>query len=309
VEKNDITTIENLIRIDANVNIKNAVGKTPLEISISKGNEKVIMALLESKQLSLNEKNNEDETYLTSVIKSNYKERLKFVVLEKLLLCGADPNIVDGNDQSPLLIALEKQCPPSIIKVLTDHEARVTFILELNETSLIVKYIKYLMKCNANIILDPKEGVEIINKVVDIVLTTKNTTIFKYFVKNNIDCFSIDAVKKIIDRDNKLNLLQILVENDLNINMKDEKGNTLLDYAVQYQSQDIKIYLLDHGAIYHGEEEEECPICYNILGPSRENRRCKICRNTFHKKCLITWFENSPLPTCPLCRNIILEVI
>ncbi|KAK3943378.1 hypothetical protein QBC46DRAFT_338629 [Diplogelasinospora grovesii] len=49
----------------------------------------------------------------------------------------------------------------------------------------------------------------------------------------------------------------------------------------------------------------ECAICYSIVSSDRmlPDKKCKTCRNPFHRICLYKWFQTSNQNSCPLCRN------
>ncbi|KHN98414.1 C3HC4 type (RING finger) zinc finger containing protein [Metarhizium album ARSEF 1941] len=53
--------------------------------------------------------------------------------------------------------------------------------------------------------------------------------------------------------------------------------------------------------------QSECAICYSIISTDKRtaDKRCRTCKNLFHRTCLYKWFETSSQNTCPLCRNTI----
>ncbi|PIA18288.1 hypothetical protein COEREDRAFT_79789 [Coemansia reversa NRRL 1564] len=52
---------------------------------------------------------------------------------------------------------------------------------------------------------------------------------------------------------------------------------------------------------------EDCSICYSAVGAldnSLPTKKCRTCKNKFHRMCLFKWFSTSNQSTCPLCRNL-----
>ncbi|KXJ86177.1 hypothetical protein Micbo1qcDRAFT_153373 [Microdochium bolleyi] len=49
----------------------------------------------------------------------------------------------------------------------------------------------------------------------------------------------------------------------------------------------------------------ECAICYSFIGSDKgvPDKKCKTCKNPFHRTCLFKWFASSNNNTCPLCRT------
>ncbi|KAH7031413.1 uncharacterized protein B0I36DRAFT_323878 [Microdochium trichocladiopsis] len=49
----------------------------------------------------------------------------------------------------------------------------------------------------------------------------------------------------------------------------------------------------------------ECAICYSFIGSDQgvPDRKCRTCKNPFHRTCLFKWFATSNNNTCPLCRT------
>jgi len=49
----------------------------------------------------------------------------------------------------------------------------------------------------------------------------------------------------------------------------------------------------------------ECAICYSFIGSDKgvPDKKCRTCKNPFHRTCLFKWFATSNNNTCPLCRT------
>ncbi|ORX45982.1 hypothetical protein BCR36DRAFT_585445 [Piromyces finnis] len=71
--------------------------------------------------------------------------------------------------------------------------------------------------------------------------------IFEYIARKHIELFTPNIVNDIISRD-RLDLLKILVQNQLDINIQDENGNIPLVYAIKFNERFISNYLIECGA-------------------------------------------------------------
>lgn len=47
--------------------------------------------------------------------------------------------------------------------------------------------------------------------------------------------------------------------------------------------------------------DEDCPICYDPLGPAEGCRSCPVCRKHFHTRCIFRALRSTTL--CPMCRS------
>ncbi|ORX57849.1 hypothetical protein BCR36DRAFT_344603 [Piromyces finnis] len=121
-----------------------------------------------------------------------------------------------NNDQSILLYAM-KLGSKVIIKFLIDYYACIDFTKK-HEIFYLISNSKW-----------------------------KHTELFEYFAKYNTKNFNSESLKTIISC-NRLDLLKILVENHLDVNIKDEKGFTLLAFALKIHKHQIIDYLIKCGA-------------------------------------------------------------
>jgi ankyrin repeat protein len=71
---------------------------------------------------------------------------------------------------------------------------------------------------------------------------------FKCFAHYNIDFFSCDMVNIIMNKWKRIDMLKVLIENHLNVNRKDNLGNTLLANAIITDNMYMVKYLIHHGA-------------------------------------------------------------
>ncbi|KAG4094576.1 ankyrin [Neocallimastix lanati (nom. inval.)] len=259
----DIETSKYLISNGADLNFIDKFGNSAFDISVTKCTD-LVTILINNKNLLLNRPNRRGETPLISIIKSinscmNKEKKISYYYLNisfkiaSLIERGSDVNFVDMEGNTPLVYAIEKKSL-SVVMLLIKNGANINFFIKNRNLSIVmyaielnrVDIVKYLVKCGANINFKNENDINVL------ISTSKvgKTKIFEYLVKNNVNDFTSEIIHKIIV-DNRLDLLNILIENDLNINIRDEKGNTPLVYAIQCRNIDITEYLISHGADCH----------------------------------------------------------
>jgi len=259
----DIETSKYLISNGADLNFIDKFGNSAFDISVTKCTD-LVTILINNKNLLLNRPNRRGETPLISIIKSinscmNKEKKISYYYLNisfkiaSLIERGSDVNFVDMEGNTPLVYAIEKKSL-SVVMLLIKNGANINFFIKNRNLSIVmyaielnrVDIVKYLVKCGANINFKNDNDINVL------ISTSKvgKTKIFEYLVKNNVNDFTSEIIHKIIV-DNRLDLLNILIENDLNINIRDEKGNTPLVYAIQCRNIDITEYLISHGADCH----------------------------------------------------------
>jgi len=197
-------------------------------------------------------------------------------MVELLLHRGAKVNITDGLwEYSSLIYAIEEDSL-SMAKLLIDHGANVNYgrgtllraaikqksvsILQLllengakvNEIAIIMyavrvgdlEIFKYLYPYTANINFNDRYDSNSLIKSID---KSGKTEIFEYLLKHNLNDVSDKIVKNIIFN-NQLDLLKILMDNNFDINFRDDEGNTLLVYAIKNCNKPMVDYLINIGA-------------------------------------------------------------
>jgi len=197
-------------------------------------------------------------------------------MVELLLHYGAQVNITDGLwEYSSLIYAIEEDSL-SMAKLLIDHGANVNYgrgtlirsaikqksvaILQLllengakvNEIAIIMyavrvgdlEIFKYLYPYAANINFSDRYDSNSLIKSID---KSGKTEIFEYLIKHNLNDISDKIVKNIIFN-NQLELLKILMNNNFDINFRDDEGNTLLVYAIKNCNKSMVDYLISIGA-------------------------------------------------------------
>jgi len=197
-------------------------------------------------------------------------------IVELLLRHGAKVNITDGLwEYSSLVYAIEEESLP-IAKLLIEHGANVNYgrgtllrsaikhqslpmlklLLEngakVNEIAIIMYVIrlgnlevfKYLYNYSTNINFNDRYDSNSLIKSID---KSGKTDIFEYLVKHNMNDVSDKIVKNIIFN-NQMDLLKILIDNNFNVNFRDDEGNTLLVYAIKNCNKSMVDYLIDMNA-------------------------------------------------------------
>eukprot|EP00833_Pecoramyces_ruminatium_P006505 jgi/Orpsp1_1/1180537/evm.model.c7180000073809.1 len=260
---NDVETSKYLISNGADLNFVDKFGNSAFDISINKCTD-LLTVLINNKNLLLNKPNMRGETPLISIIKSinsyiNKEKKISYYYLNisfkiaSLIERGSDVNFVDKDGNTPLVYAIEKKSL-SVVMLLIKNGANINFFIKNRNLSVVmyaielnrVDIVKYLVKCGANINFKNENDINVL------INTSKigKTKIFEYLVKNNVNDFTSEIIQKII-LDKRLDLLNILIENDLNINIKDDKGNTPLVYAIKCRNMEIIEYLINNGADCH----------------------------------------------------------
>ncbi|ORX81126.1 ankyrin, partial [Anaeromyces robustus] len=107
--------------------------------------------------------------------------------------------------------------------------------------------LKILVSQNINIELkDKHDYTPLINAIV-----CRNFSIINYLLEIGADIQPVNLHIKVIEKiiiNNDFNILKNLVEHHLDINAKDEEGNTPLIYAIKNRNIEIVEYLLKMGA-------------------------------------------------------------
>jgi ankyrin repeat protein len=189
--REDIETIEYLTGSGADVNIKFKSGGSALDLAISKG-YRFIYALLHNKiNIALNIPNEEGETPLISVIKSNdFTIEEKKRILQKLIKKGANVNFIDKEENTPLVYAIQMKSLP-IIKLLIENGANINHLIKSSYITVLMEAIglgemdivKYLVECNANINFKNEFG----NTPLTYAISTNNDQMVKYLIDSGAD--------------------------------------------------------------------------------------------------------------------------
>jgi len=284
----DIDTVIQLIKMGADLSYKEENkkrGNSALDIAISIENEVIFNILLNCPQIELNNPDWRGETSLMTIIKLNQiKLEDKIKVIKKLIERGSDVNFVDSSknnaliyavnekllpvaeqliehgadvnfltayDNTPLVYAVEKRNLP-MVKLLVNHGADINFHIE-NKNKTIIMYaielgavdiVKYLIDIGSDLQFS---NLSIFFDIVEAINKNGQKEIFEYIAQKHIELFTPNIVNEIISWD-RLDLLKILVQNHLDVNIRDDNGNIPLVYAIKFNERQITNYLIENGA-------------------------------------------------------------
>lgn len=253
------------------------------------------------------------------IIASNLNN-LKIVKL--LIKNGANINSKDTSNNNALHFACI-QNNFKIAKLLIDNNIDVNKKNNFLETPLIIacnnnnfKIAALLIKKNADIYVRDKNNFSLIYNS----LKNNNNLITKILLKNiNIfDDNNLNYLPIFCSTNNNLSILKLIIENcDLDINFRDDKGNSALFYACIYNNLDIVEYLLKFKLNLNIKNNDNKTIldiaCENnnkklIKLLLKKNIQILISQKTFlnldpdNKKLLIEY--NIKLKLCDICNEM-----
>ncbi|ORX87446.1 ankyrin [Anaeromyces robustus] len=254
-------TIEYLVNNGVDVNCKNKLGISNLDLFISEGYTFLSLLLSYNNNILLNIPNLQGETPLITLIKINtYTDEEKEDIIDCLIKKGSDVNFIDNLGNSPLVYAIQKKSL-SIVNLLIKNEANLNYIIKSRNQSILMyaieleemEIIHILIEYGADINFKNSEG----DSAIKMASQKGKLDIFEYLVKYDINNFNSQVINEIISEE-RLDLLIILVNNHLDINIKDENENTPLVYAFKNRQPDIVKYLIENGAdIYNKNKQGE----------------------------------------------------
>jgi len=227
--KEDVKLIKYLLSKNADVNYhsnKKGRGQSAIDIAICIGNKDIFFLLIDSGKVELDQINQKNEIPLISIIKSTKLDlEEQKIWIKKLLQNGADINIIDKCECSPLSQAIK--C----------HSLSLT---------------KFLVEHGANIEVYDKNN----NGPLTFAIFENNIPIIQYLIDCGVDLNPIDENKQnpleVAIRWGYLSVVKILVENgaDVNCVIKDYKDNdiSILGYCFQVHESAIAKYLIEKGA-------------------------------------------------------------
>jgi len=164
--KEDIETIEYLVTNGANVNYKNNIGKSPLDLAISKGYKFLNALLTNNNNLSMNmPKVMEENPYATIIKLNGYSLKEKEDIIQKLINNGYKINSIDKSEKTPLVYAIQYHLL-SVVRLLVENGADINYFMKDTNTTVLMYAIergnldsfKYLVECNADINYETKDG-------------------------------------------------------------------------------------------------------------------------------------------------------
>ena len=228
-ENNNLDLIKLLIKnkVDVNFNLIDGFVAFTIYCYYSKPEFEIGKLLLLNTDLKILDCNNQN--ILIKICNSNFNiiDKLKLV---KLIIDKVDINFLDNFNKTALNY-LENKFKNLIsqyfININYDYiESYINLFLLLNKDhnelkSLIIKILNNIYKKNDE------------DKIIKLL---------KSYVSNDLNKLLFEC-----GRHNKLSLVKLLVNNYCDINLKDENGNTLIDFAYLNNSNNFMKYILDNG--------------------------------------------------------------
>jgi len=224
----------------------------------------------------------------TTIKLNHYPLNLKLKLIEQLVERGGDVNYVDSSRNTPLIYAIQEKLNPiakfliekgaevnfinaygftplvfavnkrylPMVKILVKYGADINFQIEsknesksqslfmLAVTQGEVNVVKYLIDCGIDLHFSQMtvfyEFMEAINK-------NGKKEIFEYIAEKRMDCFTSAMVNEIVAW-NRIDLMKILIKHHLDVNIRDEKGNIPLSYAIRFNERLMVHYLIEQGS-------------------------------------------------------------
>ncbi|OUM66077.1 hypothetical protein PIROE2DRAFT_68997 [Piromyces sp. E2] len=119
------------------------------------------------------------------------------------------------------------------------------------------------------------QNILIYDEILNWALLNLNKPIFDYLVEEvGVSLHDCNILSVMLDNKNKEeyknDFLKYLVEREVNINYKNEKGNTAIAIAFITGKMEFAKYLIKHRAIIYGEYQGETPLTHAIINNDRE---------------------------------------
>ncbi|OUM59611.1 hypothetical protein PIROE2DRAFT_63664 [Piromyces sp. E2] len=236
---NDLKSTKYLINNGADVNSVDNKKNSALDLTIKNTNKRITIYLIYSHKRLINMVNDEGDNPIITLMKSNFNMKDKKNIMYHLIKNGCNINFSDKNGNNPFTIA-KTMNNFSLIKMFTKYSN-----MSLNAYN---NEIFYSLK---NAVLNND-----IEQVQSLIVQTNNIN-----ANLNIKCkngnplliYAYNLWWKIKSTFNK-KIINILIEN-LNLNKRDSKGNTILYYAIKNNDFEVvkklnmfkaNIYSVDH---------------------------------------------------------------
>jgi len=211
-----IVLIEKLIDRGFNVNCRDGYGKSALICAVEKTSLPLVKVLI-SRGADVN------YTYNSMSVLACAIKQKSFLIVKELVDNGANVNCLVNdlnaktryNDNIPTLVYAINIGELSIIKFLIEHNA----VIELKNKYEYCGLIESICK---------KGMIEV----------------FEYFKNNNLNIFSDEIVKTLLWEE-RYDLLKVLIPKYIDINYRDENGNTLIANAIISGSSEMVNFLED----------------------------------------------------------------
>ncbi|GLV44472.1 Ankyrin [Carabus blaptoides fortunei] len=119
----NVEELMKLIRKRKRIDVQDNLGWSPLHVAVKKNSDVMVRILLDQPNILVNCRNVEGATSLFIAAEST---STKFTIIEELLKHGADPNIVNNEDISPLHLACSG-VNINVVKLLLAHGANINW--------------------------------------------------------------------------------------------------------------------------------------------------------------------------------------
>ncbi|ORY21874.1 ankyrin, partial [Neocallimastix californiae] len=218
IQEKSLILTELLIQNGATINFIDDYGDTPLIYAVKENSYPIVKLLIENNA----NVNYTDEQGYTPLF---YAVRSDSISLVKLLIeNGAD---INNRKSIPIIESAFLNNSLSMIQLIMENGFDFTITYKIE--SILISYFNKVIKMNSD-----KE---------------KNNmkSIFGFLSKYYLNIFTGKVIKEII-KYNKLIFLKILLDHNLDINIKDENGNTPLANAIKVKKREIVDYLIYKGA-------------------------------------------------------------
>ncbi|ORY37857.1 ankyrin [Neocallimastix californiae] len=222
--KNKFNILKLLLQHGLDINSEDEEGKTLLLYAVEDENEFIVNYLLENhasihsvnenikclKEFTINKKGNKKE----SLESFEFRVKNKFNIIKLLLKYGLDINAKDEEGKTLLLYAIN----------------------EVNES-----LFYYLLKNNASLESLKKNNIKLLLNLIFSINENENEN------ENALNKLS-KYTNKEKEEEKCFEILKLIIRNGLDINNKDEEGNTILIYAIGARKISVIQYLLERNA-------------------------------------------------------------
>ncbi len=269
----NIKLIETLLDTGADVNEQDEMGETPLHKALATQNPKEIVSLLIKYGADVNIKDKEGRLPIHKVLSSQMPD---IRLLTLLLKNGAGVNEQDEMGETPLHKALATQYPNEIISLLIKHgadvnikdkEGRLPIHKVLSSQKPDIRLLTLLLENGADVNAKDKNGETPLQKALKLPhsfhfsqVLLKHGAVIENDVPqkkssdektpDNAQNMSMNAKlifpTMLVSRDTSY--ISMLLEKGLDVNSKDNQGNSLLHKAIFYQNKNLLDLLIQKGA-------------------------------------------------------------
>ena len=246
IESHDVKSLEELLKIKVDFNMQDEEGCTPLLLAVDFGHFEIVKILV-SNRANLNATNFYDETPLGRAIEKGH-----YTITKYLLENGASVNVDFGNE-SPLQIAIKEQ-NLEIIQMLLENGANPNFYdnsedtvpamdqaLEIGNSVIIKMLLKY--GADGNTFLSQA------------IISKNNLAMVELLLKNNVnvnicDYYGMPHLHFAITETINIEIIYLLIRFGADINAPDADSHNPLHYAIQFRKEDFQLLelLMQNGA-------------------------------------------------------------